>query len=263
MSVRPIVRLGHPTLRSVAQALSPGRIGEPAIQELVDDMIDTMRAAHGVGLAAPQVGTALQIFVYEMALPATPATPATPELSATPELAATPEPGVAAAPAGGRAPESQAQAPETPAREAVREASGPIPLHVVINPMLTPQAGELVYDWEGCLSIPDLRGLVPRHPAVRVRGLDRLGQALDYVAQGFEARIVQHEFDHLNGVVFLDRMRDLKGLAFREEWERYMAAGAAEPPDPLDPHPRPSASRTVLPEEPVLASAHRGDPEVI
>ncbi|HEY6321694.1 MAG TPA: peptide deformylase [Thermoanaerobaculia bacterium] len=256
MPVRPILRLGHPTLRGVAQALPSGSIGEPAIQELVDDMIDTMRAAHGVGLAAPQVGTSLQIFVYEMPLPATPAPTATPEPGAP--AADAPE-----APAGGRAPESQARAPETPAREAVREASGPIPLHVVINPMLTPQAGELVYDWEGCLSIPDLRGLVPRHPAVRVRGLDRLGQALDYVAQGFEARIVQHEFDHLNGVVFLDRMRDLKGLAFRDEWERYMAAGAAEPPDPLDPHPRPSASQAVQSEEPVLASAHRGDPEVI
>jgi len=74
MPVRPIVRLGHPTLRGIAQALPPGRIGEPAIQELVDDMIDTMRAAHGVGLAAPQVGTSLQVFVYEMALPATPRT---------------------------------------------------------------------------------------------------------------------------------------------------------------------------------------------
>jgi peptide deformylase len=265
MPVRPIVRLGHPTLRGVAQALRPGSIGEPAIQELVDDMIDTMRAAHGVGLAAPQVGISLQIFVYEMPLPAPPAASAPP---ATPAPTATPEPGAPAADApearaGGRAPESQAQASETPAREAVREASGPIPLHVVINPMLTPQAGELVYDWEGCLSIPDLRGLVPRHPAVRVRGLDRLGQALDYVAQGFEARIVQHEFDHLNGVVFLDRMRDLKGLAFRDEWERYMAAGAAEPPDPLDPHPRPFASQAVQSEEPVLAPAHRGDPEVI
>ncbi len=262
MPVRPIVRLGHPTLRGVAQALPPGSIGEPAIQELVDDMIDTMRAAHGVGLAAPQVGTSLQIFVYEVPLPTTPATPATPAPTATPATDA-PATDAPEAPAGGRAPGSQAQAPETPAREAVREASGPIPLHVVINPMLTPQAGELVYDWEGCLSIPDLRGLVPRHPAVRVRGLDRLGQALDYVAQGFEARIVQHEFDHLNGVVFLDRMRDLKGLAFRDEWERYMAAGAADPPDPLDPHPPPSASQAVQPEEPVLASAHRGDPEVI
>ena len=258
MPVRPIVRLGHPALRSVAQALPPGRIGDPAIQELVDDMIETMRAAHGVGLAAPQVGTALQIFVYEMAPP-----PPAPEVSAqdVPASDVSGAPDAPAPPAERRPPEAQASG--TTAREAVREASGPIPLHVVINPMLTPQAGELVYDWEGCLSIPDLRGLVPRHPAVRVRGLDRLGQALDYVAQGFEARIVQHEFDHLNGVVFLDRMRDLKGLAFRDEWERYMAAGAAEPPDPLDPHPPPSASEAVQPEEPVLASAHRGDPEVI
>src|ERR1700676_3934804 len=262
MPARPIVRLGHPTLRGVAQALAPGRVGEPAIQELVDDMIDTMRAAHGVGLAAPQVGISLQIFVYEMPLPATPAPAQTSAPTATPAPGA-PAADAPEAPAGGRAPESQAQAPETPAREAVREASGPIPLHVVINPMLTPQAGELVYDWEGCLSIPDLRGLVPRHPAVRVRGLDRLGQALDYVAQGFEARIIQHEYDHLNGVVFLDRMRDLKALAFREGGERNMAAGAAEPPDPLDPHPRPSASQAAQPEEPVLASAHRGDPEVI
>lgn len=267
MPVRPIVRLGHPTLRGVAQALPPGRVGEPAIQELVDDLIDTMRAAHGVGLAAPQVGTSLQVFVYEMALPATTAASsptATPEPDAP--VAGAPEPDAPVAPGGGRAPESPSQAPETPPQApetAVREASGPIPLHVVINPMLTPQAGELVYDWEGCLSIPDLRGLVPRHPAVRVRGLDRLGQALDYVVQGFEARIVQHEFDHLNGVVFLDRMRDLRALAFRDEWERYMAAGAADPPDPLDPHPQPSAAAAVQPEEPFLASAHRGDPEVI
>ena len=254
MPIRPIVRLGHPTLRSVAQALPPGIVGEPVIQELIDDLIDTMRAAHGIGLAAPQVGTALQVFVYEMAPPATPAGPEPPE---------TPEIGAPGSPAGDPAPETLAAAPETPAGQTVPAAGGPIPLHVVINPMLTPQAGELVYDWEGCLSIPDLRGLVPRHPAVRVRGLDRRGQALDYVAQGFEARIVQHEFDHLNGVVFLDRMRDLKALAFRDEWERYMAAGAAEPPDPLDPHLRPSASEIVQPEEPVLAPAHRGDPEVI
>jgi len=247
MPIRPIVRLGHPTLRSVAQALPAGRIDELAIQELIDDMIETMRAAHGVGLAAPQLGTSLQVFVYEMAPPM-----------------ASPPADVQDAPAAGAETRGPTEEPvREPARESVREASGPIPLHVVINPMLTPLAGELVYDWEGCLSIPDLRGLVPRHPAVRVRGLDRLGQALDYVAQGFEARIVQHEHDHLNGVVFLDRMRDLKGLAFRDEWERYMAAGAAEPPDPFDPHPRSSPSQAVQPEEPVLASAHQGDPEVI
>src|ERR1700726_4890107 len=117
MPVRPIVRLGHPTLRSVALALPPGSIGEPAIQELVDDMIDTMRAAHGVGLAAPQVGISLQIFVYEMPLPTPTATSAPAQ---TPAPTATPAPGAPAAdapepPPGGRAPESQAQAPETPA----------------------------------------------------------------------------------------------------------------------------------------------------
>jgi peptide deformylase len=215
MSILPIVRLGHPALRSVAKALPPERIGEAAIQELVDDLIETMRAAHGVGLAAPQVGTSLQIFVYEIAPAPAPSAGQTQEPSPTPE----------------------------------RQSIGPIPLHVVINPMLTPQSGELVYDWEGCLSIPDLRGLVPRHPAVRVRGLDRLGQPLDYVAAGFEARIIQHEFDHLNGVVFLDRMRDLKALAFREEWERYMAAGSGEPIDPL------SSTSSPPQEEPALAAA--------
>lgn len=172
MSVQPIVRLGHPSLRTPAKPVPLPRIGRPEIQQLIDEMVETMRAAPGVGLAAPQLGVELQVFVYE------------------------------AAGNADRGPE--------------------IPLHVVINPMITTQSGELVYDWEGCLSIPDLRGLVPRHPAVRVRGIDREGQPLDYVAHGFEARIVQHEFDHLNGVVFLDRMRDLHSLSYLEEWEQYV-----------------------------------------
>ena len=105
---------------------------------------------------------------------------------------------------------------------AATERPPEIPLTVVINPLVTPQAREMSYDWEGCLSIPDLRGLVPRHPKVRVQGLDREGKRLDYIATGFEARIVQHEYDHLNGVVFLDRMRDFKSLSFFEEWETYL-----------------------------------------
>ncbi len=96
------------------------------------------------------------------------------------------------------------------------------PPMVLINPMLEPESGELVYDWEGCLSVPDLRGLVPRRPAVRVHALDRHGEILDYRVEGYEARIVQHEFDHLNGVVFLDRMRDLRSLAFGAEWEEFL-----------------------------------------
>jgi peptide deformylase len=175
MAVLPIVRLGDPVLRTPAVPVASGDLASGTLRRLIDDMIETMRAAEGVGLAAPQVGVGSQLFVYE------------------------------------------ASDEEEPARG--------IPLRVVVNPMVEPQPGELVYDWEGCLSIPDLRGLVPRHPAVRVRGLDRDGRPLDFVAQGFEARIVQHEFDHLNGVVFLDRMRDLHSLAFYEEWERFLAGG--------------------------------------
>ncbi len=261
MQVLPIVRLGHPALRGVAQVLAPASLGDAAVQELVDDMVATMRAARGVGLAAPQVGIPLQLFVYELAPPIAGAALAAdvadgreagadrddragPEDAAEPSEPSDPpgpsgpsDPSGSSGPHGGPEPSVQADQSERADRAALpdRDAAGAIPLHVVVNPMLTPQAGELVYDWEGCLSIPDLRGLVPRHPAVRVRGLDRQGRPLDYVAHGFEARIVQHEFDHLNGVVFLDRMRDLRALAFREEWERYMAVGAAEPPDPRDP----------------------------
>jgi len=172
MSVRPIVRLGHPSLRTIARAVPVDHIAGPEIQRLVDDMLDTMHDAHGVGLAAPQVAEELQIFVYE--------------------------------------------------------GQG-IPQRVVINPMLRPQERELAHDWEGCLSIPDLRGLVPRHPAVRIQGLDREGLPLDYLAHGLEARIVQHEFDHLNGVVFLDRMRDLRTLSYLDEWQEFLAGG--EDPD--------------------------------
>jgi len=168
MALIPILRLGHPSLRTPAQPIAPDRIADAETQTLIDDMVESMREEHGVGLAAPQVGVGVQLFIY--------------------------------------------QAPGPPE----------IPLKVVINPLVTPQAREMSYDWEGCLSIPDLRGLVPRHPRVRVQGLDREGRRLDFIATGFEARIVQHEYDHLNGVVFLDRMRDFKTLSFFEEWETYL-----------------------------------------
>ena len=179
MPVRPIVRLGHPSLRTLARTVPADRIGSPEVQQLIDDMVETMLDAHGVGLAAPQVGEELQIFVYQSAGHSDPA--------------------------------------------------ADIPLHVVLNPMISPHERELAYDWEGCLSIPELRGMVPRHPAVRVRGLDRDGRSLDYIARGFEARIVQHEFDHLNGVVFLDRMRDFRTLSYLDEWELYLSGRNGDP----------------------------------
>ncbi|HEX9734257.1 MAG TPA: peptide deformylase [Thermoanaerobaculia bacterium] len=175
MAVRPIVRLGHPALRAPASPVLKERLGDEDLQTLIDDMIETMLAAGGVGLAAPQLGLDRQLIVYVVVDPE-----------------------------------------KTPAQADKR---------VLVNPMLEPLPGEPAYDWEGCLSIPDLRGLVPRHPAVKVHALDREGRLVEFAAEGYEGRIVQHEFDHLNGVVFLDRMRDLRSLAFSAEWEEFMIEG--------------------------------------
>jgi peptide deformylase len=170
MAERAIVRLGDPVLRTPAAPVSKEQLRSSELQRLIDDMLETVVEAAGVGLAAPQIGEPLQLFVY-------------------------------------LAGESTLGEPQW---------------EVVVNPALDPIPGELVYDWEGCLSIPDLRGLVPRHAAVRLRGLDREGAAIDREVTDFPARIVQHEFDHLHGVVFLDRMRDLQSLCFESEWERFV-----------------------------------------
>lgn len=96
-----------------------------------------------------------------------------------------------------------------------------IPLSVLINPKISPLSQEMEEDWEGCLSIPDLRGRVPRYKDIRVQARDRNGRELDFTASGFHARVIQHEWDHLNGRVFLDRMRDLSTLAYLQELARY------------------------------------------
>ena len=96
-----------------------------------------------------------------------------------------------------------------------------VPLTVLVNPMITPLSEEMQEDWEGCLSIPDLRGLVPRYKSIRIQALDRHGQEIDFVADDFHARVIQHEFDHLHGKVYLDRMRDLTTLTFLQEFTRY------------------------------------------
>ncbi len=96
-----------------------------------------------------------------------------------------------------------------------------VPLTVLINPRITQLSEETEEDWEGCLSIPDLRGRVPRFKSIRVQAYDREGRELDFVAHGFHARVIQHEWDHLNGKVYLDRMRDLSSLAFLAEFARF------------------------------------------
>jgi peptide deformylase len=96
-----------------------------------------------------------------------------------------------------------------------------VPLTVLVNPKITPLSEEMEEDWEGCLSVPDLRGLVPRYKSIRVQAWDRSGNELDFVADDFHARVIQHEFDHLNGKVYLDRMRDFSTLTFLQEFARY------------------------------------------
>ena len=175
MALREIVRMGHPVLRAPAEPVPASAMRSTAFARLIDDMVETMRAADGVGLAAPQVGIGWRLFVYE----------------------------------------------------AAGTGSAAIPLRVAVNPVLEPEPGDLEDDWEGCLSIPDLRGLVPRHPAVRLRALDLHGAPYERRVEGFEARIVQHENDHLDGVLFLDRMRDFRSLAFLDEWHQLLAGAAS------------------------------------
>ena len=168
MSILKVCRLGHPVLRMEAQRVTPAALAAPALQTLIDDMMQTMREYYGVGLAAPQVHESLAIAVIESHGP-----------------------------------------------------RGEIPMTVLVNPDLTVLDEELIEDWEGCLSIPDLRGRVPRWRKLRLDALDRDGKKIQFKADGFFARVIQHEFDHLMGKVYLDRMRDLKTLAHLTEFQRY------------------------------------------
>ena len=162
-----IVQVGDPVLRRRARPLSVEELASPRIQQLIVDMRETMRAAPGVGLAAPQIGESIQLVVIEDP----PAYHA--DLSAD-ELAA-------------------------------RERAA-VPFHVLVNPTLTVRTDEQVAAFEGCLSFAGFRMIVPRARKVRVEALDEHGERFVKVATGWYARILQHEVDHLNGTVCLDRM---------------------------------------------------------
>jgi peptide deformylase len=103
-----------------------------------------------------------------------------------------------------------------------------IPLTVLINPVVTPLTAEMEEGWEGCLSVPDMRGMVPRYTAVRLEASDREGRKTSLVAESFFARVIQHETDHLNGIVYLDRMKDLATLTHLAEWNRYWLGNAEQ-----------------------------------
>lgn len=104
----------------------------------------------------------------------------------------------------------------------------PVPLTFLINPQLTVLDASMIEDWEGCLSIPEMRGKVPRFKQLRVTALGRKGEALDFVASDFHARVIQHETDHLKGEVYLDRMPNLRSLSHLAEWQRYAIAPPAQ-----------------------------------
>lgn len=183
-----IVQVGDPVLRKRARPLSLEELASPRIQKLIVDMRDTMRAAPGVGLAAPQIGESIQLVVIEDP-------PSYHDKLSAEELAA---------------------------RE--REA---VPFHVLVNPKLTIRTDEVVAAFEGCLSFSPFSMIVPRARKVRVEALDENGQRVVKVATGWYARILQHEIDHLHGIVCCDRMES-RTLTTAENFAKYWSKSTVD-----------------------------------
>lgn len=166
MTVRPILKMGDPRLLRVAEPVR--QFDVPELHELVADMFDTMHAANGAGLAAPQIGVNLQLVIYGF--------------------------------------KQNPRYPDAP----------PVPETVLINPVLTPLSDDMEEGFEGCLSVPGLRGSVPRYTRLRYTGVDQFGAAIEREAEGFHARVVQHEVDHLHGILYPMRIRDFSRFGFTE-----------------------------------------------
>lgn len=173
MTVRPVLTVGHPVLRQRAMEVPADELAAPGVQQIIDDLIDTMRHARGAGLAANQIGVPRRIATIEV--------------------------------------DDNPRYPYKP----------PIPLTVVVNPVIEHLDDEMVEINEGCLSVPDLRGTVPRHVNIRVRWLDRHGVAHDEVKRGLTAGTFQHECDHLDGTLFLDRVTDPTTFTTWEQFEEF------------------------------------------
>lgn len=176
MTVLPLVHVGDPVLRVPTTLVTRAGLASDEVQRLIDDLVDTMRAANGAGIAAPQVGSSLRIAVAEV-------TPAT----------------------------ANRRYPYKP----------PIPLTVLVDPVLSPVGDETVVVNEGCLSVPGLRGELRRHVEVEVEWLDREGGRHRERRRGLTAGTFQHECDHLDGRVFLDRVDDTTTLMTWDNYERF------------------------------------------
>jgi peptide deformylase len=166
MTVREILKMGDPRLLRVAEPVTA--FGTPELAALVADMFDTMHAANGAGLAAPQIGINLQLVIFGFRH-----NPRYPDAQAVPET-------------------------------------------VLLNPVLTPLSDEMEEQFEGCLSVPGLRGSVPRYTRLRYEGVDQFGAPIAREVEGFHARVVQHEVDHLLGMLYPMRIRDFSKFGFTE-----------------------------------------------
>jgi peptide deformylase len=168
MAIRTILKMGEPLLFQESSLVSPSLIASDEIQSIIQDLLDTMTAAHGAGLAAPQIGVPLQIVVFGF--------------------------------------EKNNRYPN----------EAPVPQTILINPIITPLSDEKVSGWEGCLSVPGLRGVVPRFEHIRYQGFDQHGNSIDRQVSGFHARVVQHECDHLIGKLYPMRVEDFTQFGFTE-----------------------------------------------
>jgi peptide deformylase len=166
MSVREILKMGDPRLLRQAEPVT--RFGTPELHALIEDMFDTMRAANGAGLAAPQIGVNLQLVIFGFS--------------------------------------KNVRYPDAP----------PVPETVLINPVLTPLSDEIAEDWEGCLSVPGLRGMVPRWTRLHYEGVGQHGNPISRDSAGFHARVVQHECDHLAGMLYPMRIKDFSRFGYTD-----------------------------------------------
>jgi peptide deformylase len=179
--IRPILRMGDPRLLQRSQEVSA--FGTVELRQLIDDMLDTMQAADGAGLAAPQIGVPLRVVIFGSA--------------------------------DGR---PSPRYPDEPA----------VPRTILVNPLLEPLGEQTEEGWEGCLSVPGLRGVVPRWRRLRYRGFDPQGRPIDRTVDGFHARVVQHECDHLDGILYPMRVRDFSRFGFTDVLFPELAAAAGD-----------------------------------
>ena len=197
MAILKIARMGHPVLGR--PALPVADPAAPAIARLIEDMVDTLVDANGAGLAAPQVHVPLRLVLFRV-------------------------------PPGRETAREESDGGESDGWESDGEESDSAPapalesLTVLINPEIEPIGESMVEDMEACLSLPGLAGMVPRHDRIRYRWTDTEGRTHECEAQGFHARVVQHECDHLDGILYPMRMTDLSTLAFTSELGRSQAA---------------------------------------